>query len=439
MKENRYHHLFEKAKDVLYKNWMIKYTSPAKTLYPYQWSWDSGFIAIGLSYYDQEKAQNEMLNLFKGQWENGMLPHIVYHCDFENYFPDPDYWMTYLNPNAPEIKTSGIIQQPIHATACLQIYKNAKDKQKAKEFLKQVFPKLKKWHEFLYRERSPDNDGLICIVHPWESGTDNIPVWDDIYKRIQVEKEKLPNYKRKDIETICQHLRPSDDDYDMYIYLIELFKDLRYDQKRILENSPFVVQGPLLNAILAQSNLDLAKIADIIGEHSDIFIDLYSLTKNAMNQKLLNCDEHIYLYYDYKAKKHISTHVSAGFVPFYGKIPPPEEAKCLYDYMNSQSFCQLGESCYAVVSYDKTKEDFSPHQYWRGPIWININWLIYKGLKNYYFEEYSKHIANSIIELVEKYGFYEYFDLNGKGYGAKDFSWTASLLIDVLFEENLLK
>ncbi len=91
MKENRYHHLFEKAKDVLYKNWMIKYTSPAKTLYPYQWSWDSGFIAIGLSYYDQEKAQNEMLNLFKGQWENGMLPHIVYHCDFENYFPDPDY------------------------------------------------------------------------------------------------------------------------------------------------------------------------------------------------------------------------------------------------------------------------------------------------------------------------------------------------------------
>ncbi len=434
-----YYNLYEKAADVLYKNWMIKYTAPSKYLYPYQWSWDSGFIAIGYSYYNQEKAQNEIINLFKGQWKNGLLPHIVYHCDFENYFPDPDYWMTHLNKNAPKIKTSGIIQQPIHATACLYIYKNAKDKEKAKEFLKYIFPKLKKWHSFLYTERNPTDDGLIAIVHPWESGTDNIPVWDEIYKRIKIEEKKLPEYKRKDIETVSKEYRPTDEDYNIYIYLIELFKDLKYDQKRIIEHSPFLVQGPLLNSILAQANLDLAEIAKIIGEDYKIFEDWYNLTKKSLNERLLDCEQHIYLYYDLREKKLINTHVATGFVPLYAKIPEKEEADCLYKYMNSSSFCELGEKCYAVVSYDKKQKDFSPKQYWRGPIWINVNWLIYKGLKKYGYEEYARHIANSIIELADKHGFYEYFDPYGKGYGAKDFSWTASLLIDVLFEENILK
>ncbi len=437
-----YNTLYEKAKEVLYKNWMIKYTAPSKYLYPHQWSWDSGFIAIGYSYYDQEKAQNEIINLFKGQWKNGMLPHIVYHCDFENYFPNPDYWMTHINKNAPSIKTSGIIQQPVHATACLYIYKNAKDIKKAKEFLKFIFPKLKSWHEFLYRERNPDNDGLICIVHPWESGTDNIPVWDDIYRRIKVEEEKLPVYKRKDIETVAKEYRPTDKDYDIYIYLIELFKELKYDQRSILEHSPFLVKGPLLNAILAQSNLDLAEIARIIREDYKIFEEWYELTKNALNEKLLDCEQHIYLYYDLRSRKLINTHVSAGFTPLYAKIPPDEEAKCIFEYMNSSSFCKLGEKCYAVVSYDRKSKDFSPHHYWRGPIWINMNWLIYKGLKKYdfpEFKEYASYIAKSIIDLISHYGFYEYFGHEGKGYGAKDFSWTASLLIDVLFEEKGLK
>ena len=36
-----------------------------------------------------------------------------------------------------------------------------------------------------------------------------------------------------------------------------------------------------------------------------------------------------------------------------------------------------------------------------------------------------------ILELVRRYGFYEYFDPHrGVGYGTDNFSWTASLYID---------
>ena len=46
------------AREVLAANWLGRSTVPASGLYPHQWSWDSAFIAIGLSWIDQERAQS---------------------------------------------------------------------------------------------------------------------------------------------------------------------------------------------------------------------------------------------------------------------------------------------------------------------------------------------------------------------------------------------
>ena len=45
-------------------------------------------------------------------------------------------------------------------------------------------PKLAAWHDYLYRERTRADDGLVEIWHPWESGMDNSPLWDDALARI---------------------------------------------------------------------------------------------------------------------------------------------------------------------------------------------------------------------------------------------------------------
>ena len=73
--------LVEKAKTILNNNWLGKSTKPAPDLYPHQWNWDSGFIAIGYSGYNQERAQQELSTLFKAQWKNGMLPQIVFNSE----------------------------------------------------------------------------------------------------------------------------------------------------------------------------------------------------------------------------------------------------------------------------------------------------------------------------------------------------------------------
>ena len=102
------------AKRGLDANWTGAYTKPSPALYPHQWNWDSGFIAIGYAHYNQKKAQQEILSLFRHQWTNGMVPQIVFNpMAMGHYFPEPDFWQV-----PGDRPTSGISMPPTHAIAC---------------------------------------------------------------------------------------------------------------------------------------------------------------------------------------------------------------------------------------------------------------------------------------------------------------------------------
>src|SRR4029450_7630300 len=112
-------------------------------------------------------------------------------------------------------------------------------------------------HEYLYRERTRDDDGLVEIWHPWESGMDNSPLWDEALARISPTREAMPDYERVDLDFVDAAQRPTDAEYDRYAYLVKLFRDWRYDSTRIREESPFVVHDVLFNSLLVQGNREL--------------------------------------------------------------------------------------------------------------------------------------------------------------------------------------
>src|SRR5882724_290649 len=84
--------LFKSAQAVLRENDLGKSTKPAPQLYPHQWSWDSAFIAIGLSHVDPDRALTELETLFAAQWQDGRVPHIVFNPNTHDYFPGPERW-----------------------------------------------------------------------------------------------------------------------------------------------------------------------------------------------------------------------------------------------------------------------------------------------------------------------------------------------------------
>ncbi len=439
MNNTYYQSLIDTAKAILEENWVGTHTKPSFFLYPHQWNWDSGFISVGYSSYMQKRAQQEIYTLFAGQWKNGMVPQIVFDPDsLGGYFPEPGFWQTEKSGLVKEGKlTSGITMPPVHATVCRKIFERAKDKKESEIFLENMYPKLKRFHEYLYRYRDPKQEGLVYIRHPWESGVDNSPTWDKPLKSIKVDKSKLPPYERKDLSKgVPKEQRPTDEEYDRYVFLVDLFRRLNYDDIAIDAESPFKVQDILFNSILNRANKDLIFIADIIGEDSSDISKLASKTTASMQKKLWNRKQGIFNDYDLYNDNEIGVETASGFLPLYSGDATVKQAKKLYKYLESASFCAMHQgNCFSVPNFNMMHEEFDQVNYWRGPIWINMNWMLYHGLKSYGFREKAMSVMEDILELVRLYGFREYYDpYKGMGYGTNSFSWTAALFIDTVYE-----
>jgi hypothetical protein len=421
---------------VLEANWMGNATRASARLYPHQWSWDSACIAIGYAGFDQRRAQTELHWIFAGQWANGLLPHIRF-ADDARYFPGPEFWQTDRSPSAPQHpQTSGIVQPPIHATAVRHVFHRATDGDQAKAFLRQLMPGLVRWHEYLYRERTRDDDGLVEIWHPWESGMDNSPLWDEALARISPTREAMPDYERVDLDFVDAAQRPTDAEYDRYAYLVKLFRDWRYDSTRIREESPFVVHDVLFNSLLVQANRDLAEIArvlDIDAEHFDAWAEQ---TAAGLEDKLWDDAEGRYGDYDVRADERIHAKTSAAYAPLFAGIPTVQRARRLVESLmaSTVSIDGLGRVVASVAPGDV---NFDPALYWRGPAWPMINWVVHAGLRRYGFMDEAAEIRSALLELVRREGFWEHYNATtGRGQGTEQVSWTAALVLDLLEGER---
>lgn len=426
-----YENIFSGAARILRENDTGSSTKPAPRLYPHQWNWDSAFIAIGLSHIDDKRAQLEIASLLDGQWANGMVPHIIFNPESTGYSPGPDYWRTHQCPDAPKgTLTSGITQPPILAFAAYRVFKNAKDRNGALDFLRSIYKKLIHYHEYLYDVRDFKKEGLACIIHPWESGMDNTPSWDDLLKRIKIERK--PEYERIDKVLISENQRPTDKDYDAYSYLVELFRSLMYDMEAIKNKSPFLVQSVVFNSLLLASLKALKSIGTEIHEDTGRLDDWTALTENAIQTKLWNEEAHQYFDYDVLHQESIRRNILSNYLPlFAGSVVREKAERMIHLLLSQDTFWP--QNGYPLCTVSMKESEFNPQNYWRGPVWINMNWMFIEGLAQYGYHNAAEDLARKTLDLVTNSGFYEYYNpLNGEGLGSDRFSWSASLVIDLI-------
>lgn len=441
---NDHSDLLTRARDVLETNWTGSFTKPARRQYPHQWSWDSAFIALGYAHDNQARAEQELRTLFTGQWADGRVPHIVFHDSnpAAPYFPGPDFWQTERSPHAPaSVRSSGIVQPPIHATAVRRIYRWAADRPRALAYVAEMFPRLVAWHDFLYRQRDPQGEALVAICHPWESGQDNSPLWDPVLAALALRPEQIPPYRRADTRAVDPAERPLDADYDCYIFLVDFFRQRAYDEQRIYaDGCPFLVQDVLFNTLLCRAERDLAELASLLGADPAPFLDRAAATAAAINSQLWDDRRGLFVDYDLANDAPIPAPALAGFSPLFAGVPTADRAARMVAYLASPAFGlapAAGNAGFPASSYDRFAPGYSPRRYWRGPVWIQMNWLIMHGLAAYGYTAHAARLRQAIIELPALSGFREYFDPEtGAGCGADVFSWTASLLIDVLHDHE---
>ncbi|WFO16682.1 glycoside hydrolase [Cellulophaga baltica 4] len=412
------------------------FTIPCKGLYPFQWKWDSGFIAIGQAHYDIEKAKTEIATLLDAQWENGFIPHIIFHNESDTYFPGADVHRSDLSPLASKkYKSTGMTQPPVTGFVLEEMYRIAEDKEDLLQYIATQIDKVYDNHAYFYTHRDVNNEGLAFIYHNWESGTDNSPIWDDIWKTMNP-----PDYtfERRDTTHVDASQRPTKREYDHYLNIIEIAKEHNYNDAKIAAHSPFLVLDPLFNAMLIKSNESLIKLYRLLGNTSKV-AQLEAWQKKSIkgfNDKLWDDKLNAYVHYDLRKDAPIRFVTSSSFSAFYAGIPSQERADLLLQTMMGKFG---GEELYLCASFDPNSDRFDPKKYWRGPVWINMNWILYNGLKRYGFNDVAQRVKEDSIALIEKNGFFEYFnpikkvnETENVGYGGNNFSWSAALLIDLL-------
>ena len=427
----------DQALDIIKGNWRDGFTIPTNKLYPFQWLWDSGFVALGNGIFNLPQAIEEINNMFSGQWENGMVPHILFHSENEKtYFPNYDFWNSNINPGAPIFpKSSGITQPPVFGFVLKALLDYHADNDTLRAFIKEIFPKIKAFHKFLYTYRDHNKDGLFHIFHPWESGRDNSPIWDDSLNRIVIDKEILPDYTRRDTQLMNAEERPTTDQYDRYVYLLELGKKFQYDGKEIAEQSPFLIQDCMMNAILIKSNESLIQIAKEFGYDYAEIEEWQVQSKSSFNCKFWNEEIKCFVSFDCRNQEQLIHKEVGGFVSMFAECATKEQADSMSSYL--QNLHERGY--YLCPSFDVDSELFDSKRYWRGPVWPQMNWMVAKGLKIYGYDKLAKIVRDDLLELVNKLGFFEYFESNKKkvdtitkGYGGNNFSWTASTVLSFL-------
>ncbi|TNF20469.1 MAG: hypothetical protein EP318_10840 [Rhodobacteraceae bacterium] len=410
------------ARQVLSDNDRGTYTVPTKGLYPFQWNWDSALSALGFSHFDEPRAWTEIETLMAHQWDDGMVPHIIFHQPDDGYFPGPEVWGT-----GREVPTTGITQPPVAGFAVRRILDRARDTGLAAEKAKALLPKIHAWHQWFYRARDPQGTGLVAIIHPWESGRDNSVDWDDAFKRVPT--EDVQPFTRRDTAHANPEHRPTDEQYKRYIWLVQKFRSLDWDNTRLHDASPFRIVDPGFNAILIRSCQDVADLAARLGmdqiaaesrDMADIGIAaMETLWSDRMGQ---------YLCLDRSIGQLIESPSVGGILAAFAPIPKDRAAALAQRVMTLAKTCE-----YLIPSHDPGAPDFDSLRYWRGPVWLIVNFMTANGLERAGETVAAERIVTDCLRLIETSGFAEYYDpITAEPCGGAHFTWSAAMVIESL-------
>jgi glycogen debranching enzyme len=403
------------AREVLAANDRGGYTVPTAGLYPFQWNWDSAFVAMGFATFDVDRALRELERLAEGQWDDGMIPHIVFHAPADTYFPGPEVWGT-----RHRIPTSGISQPPVFATALRFVAARAGAAERPR--IAALARAAARSHAWWRAARDPDGIGLVAILHPWETGSDNSPAWDAALARVP--QTTTTAIRRRDTGHVDAAMRPRDEDYRRYIQLVDTYGALGWAPAAMWRAAPFRIAEVQISAILCRAAQDLAVLFDELGEAAaaaaeralaaHLAAGLEAAWRPALSR---------FVSRDLVAGADIAAPTQAGFLPLLAlDLDPARRDAMVAEMARWTEGCALG-----LPTTPPADPAFDAKRYWRGPVWAVVDWLLAEGLIRNGRRDAAEALLRPLLAAIAREGFAEYFDpLTGAGLGGGRFSWTAA-------------
>ena len=161
-----------------------------------QWLWDDGAHMITWSHLNLTNSISALRTMLQMQLENGMIPEVI------NWLYEPERLMQRNRSTANSITDTlysspfytDLTQMPVLPFSLRAMHEqNPEDLDLLREFV----PPLVRYFDWWADNRDVDKNGLVSIIHGWESGLDASPIYDIPYageglvNRIRKEKRQI--------------------------------------------------------------------------------------------------------------------------------------------------------------------------------------------------------------------------------------------------------
>ncbi len=341
------------------------------------WAWDSWEHAVALSIFNPQLAKDQMFTMFDFLTPEGMIVDLVSLDQKEN--------------------NTVCSKPPIAGWATYMVYQRTGDK----NFIKEMLPKLLKFHKWRYTYRDHDQNGLCeyggikpqVYMGQWESGMDVAVKFHGV-----------------------KMLKNAEGAYS-------------FDQESIE-----------LNSYLCAEKFYLAYMLDEIGdkEQAAALREEGKKLKKMIQEKFF--DKETGFFYDRKLTGELVKVIDiSGWIPLFMNVATSEQAAAVKKNMLDP---ELFGTYFPFSSLNHKHPLYQPDKgYFRGQTWMNYTYFGIRGFKNYGFVEdadkYTRLLPDKLKGLAELgYPIRENWNsATGEAMSAMHFGWSSAFSILLLTED----
>jgi putative isomerase len=245
-------------------------------------------------------------------------------------------------------------------------------------FLDEIYEPLARWNTWWQRENDSDNDGVVEYTHPFSSGLDDSPLWD----------LGMP------------------------------------------------VESPDINTYLYIQMESLAKIATLLGLHDEAaeWSKRARLTMRQLTRHLYDAQNGLFC----ALRDHRTIPVLTPFnlYPLWtGRVNRAASKRLISHLIDPAEFWTR----YPIPTVAINDPMHDPSQMWRGPTWININYIFIEALLRTRHAALARELAQRTIDLVMgQEDIAEYYDPQTGAIPRKAapmYGWSAALFIDLVVRQ----
>ncbi len=248
-----------------------------------------------------------------------------------------------------------------------------------RDFLDEIYEPLVRWNRWWFENNDYNGDGLCQYNHPFSSGLDDSPLWDG----------GMP------------------------------------------------VESPDLNTYLCLQEESLARIAELIGLREDA--RLWAERAGDVARRMIDkmWDENAGVFWALRDDKPIRILTPFSLYPLWtGRMPKRITDRLIAHLTDPNEFWTR----YPIPTVARSDPHYNPEQMWRGPTWVNINYLFIEGLNRCGHVDLAVQLRDRTLDLImERDDIFEYYHPETGArppQAAPIFGWTSAVFIDLAIKAS---